>query len=363
MMEEEGISFNAPEGVFYNPRMRFCRSFASLAVGALPEKELVACDAFCASGIRGIRYAKENKNISRTIFVDIGKREFLAAKANAKKAKIKYEALHGNVSRLVFDICADFLEIDPFGSPAPYLYDSFRAFNPLKRAYLSVTATDVAVLCGGKTKACLKNYHSVPLNNEFTHETGMRIMIKKIAETAAEFNMGIEPLVSLSKEHYLKTIVKVTRGADLAHESLMKLGYINFCPACGWRGSSQFPEKRCPSCAPKSLALRFAGPLWLGELHEKKTLSRMGVLNRKRGYSDRDELEKTISRMIGEVGMPPFYYDVHQMCRLLGRGSVPKMDAVLEGLHKKGNRAVRTHFSETAIKTDAALKAVKSVIS
>jgi tRNA (guanine26-N2/guanine27-N2)-dimethyltransferase len=367
MMEEEGIAFDAPEGVFYNPRMRLCRSFASLAVGALPEKELVACDAFCASGIRGIRYAKENGNIDRTMFVDIGEREFLAAKANAKRAKMKYEALHGNISRLVFDIRADFLEIDPFGSPAPYLYDSFRAFNPLKRAYLSVTATDVAVLCGGKTKACLKNYHSYPMNNEFTHETGMRIMIKKIAETAAEFNMGIEPLVSLSKEHYLKTIVKVTRGADLAHESLMKLGYVNFCPACGWRGSSQFPERRCPSCAPRTKKpkqeVRFAGPLWLGELHDAKTLSRMGALNRRRAYTDKEELGKIITRMGGEVGMPPFYYDVHQMCRLLGRGSVPKMDAVLEKLQKKGDRAVRTHFSETAIKTDATLKAVKSVIS
>ncbi len=364
MMEEEGIKFDAPEGVFYNPRMRFCRSFASLAVGAIPEKKLTVCDAFCASGIRGMRYARENKNVAKTIFVDIGKKEFSTARANAKKAKIKYEALHGNVSRLVFGICADFLEIDPFGSPAPYLYDSFRAFNPLKRAYLSVTATDVAVLCGGKTKACMKNYHSVPLNNEFTHETGMRIMIKKIAETAAEFNMGIEPLASISKDHYLKTIVKVTRGADLANESLMKLGYVNFCANCGWRGSSPFPVSGCPSCKTRDPEhkTQFAGPLWLGELHDKKALATMGLLNRKRKYADRDELEKTISRMAGEVGMPPFYYDIHQMCRLLGRGSVPKMDAVLEGLRKRGHAAVRTHFSETAIKTGAPLKAIKSVI-
>jgi tRNA (guanine26-N2/guanine27-N2)-dimethyltransferase len=360
MMEEEGVRFDAPEGVFYNTRMRFCRSFASLAVGALPEKKLTACDAFAASGIRGIRYAKENKNVARTILVDIGKKEYLAARANAKRAKIKYEALHGNISRLVFDICADFLEIDPFGSPAPYLYDSFRAFNPLKRAYLSATATDVAVLCGGKTKACLKNYHSVPLNNEFTHETGMRIMLKKIAETAAEFNMGIEPLVSLSKEHYLKTIVKVARGAELANESLMKLGHVNFCEACGWRGTSRFPEKDCPACGKET---KFAGPLWLGELHDNKTLAGMAALNKKREYTDRDEIEKTVFRMEGEVGMPPFYYDIHRMCRLLGRGSVPKMEVVLEGLRERGHAAVRTHFSETAIKTNAPLRAIKSVIA
>jgi len=367
MTEEESIGFSAPSGVFYNPAMRFCRSFASLALGAIPEKKLRVCDAFCASGIRGIRYARENRNVDDVTFLDIDKRAIASAKKNAKANKVKSSFMQGNISRLVFDICADFLEIDPFGSPAPYLYDSFRAFNPLKRAYLSVTATDVAVLCGGKTKACLKNYHSVPLNNEFTHETGMRIMIKKIAETAAEFNMGIEPLVSVSRQHFLKTVVKVTRGAELANDSMTKLGYVNFCESCGWRGSSQFPVSSCPNCSSRTQDTRhrtlFAGPLWLGELHERKTLERMADLNAKREYSDRDAIGKTLGRMQGEIGMPPFYYDIHQLCKLLNRKSVPKMDDVLSKMRKKGRAASRTHFSETAIKTDATLKTLESVIS
>jgi tRNA (guanine26-N2/guanine27-N2)-dimethyltransferase len=360
MTEEESIAFSSPSGVFYNPAMRFCRSFASLALGAIPEKKLSVCDAFCASGIRGIRYAKENRNVEDVIFLDIDKRAIASAKKNAKKNKVRSSFKSGNISRLVFDIAPDFLEIDPFGSPAPYLYDSFRAFNPLKHAYLSVTATDVAVLCGGKTKACLKNYHSIPLNNEFTHENGLRIMIKKIAETAAEFNMGIEPLVSISRQHFLKTIVKVTRGAELANDSMLKLGYVNFCASCGFRSSSQFPVLDCPSCG-KGMA--YAGALWLGEIHERKTLERMARLNKERRYSDKDAIEKTLERMLGEIGMPPYYYDIHQLCKLLNRKSVPKMDDVLSRMAKKGKTASRTHFSETAIKTDATLKTLESVIS
>jgi len=359
MNEEESVRFSVPSGVFYNPQMRFCRSFASLAVGALPEKKLAVCDAFCASGIRGIRYAKENRNAGSLMFIDINRRAIAAAKKNAKANKLKAEALHGSISRLVFDIRADFLEIDPFGSPAPYLYDSFRAFNPLKRAYLSVTATDVAVLCGGKTRACMKNYHSMPLNNEFTHETGLRILIKKIAETAAEFNMGIEPLVSLSRQHYLKTIVKVSRGAELAHASLMKLGYVNHCQACGFRTESEFPLSSCPEC---KKPMDYAGPLWLGELHDGKMLDGMGKLNEKRDYSDRDAIRRTLGMMRGELGMPPFYYNIHQLCRLFGLGSVPKMDAVLAGLEGKGHKAARTHFSDTSIKTDAPLKGIRAVL-
>jgi len=216
-VKEEHIDFGFTKRVFYNPEMHFCRSIFSLAVGAIREN-LTLCDAFCASGIRGIRYAKENKNVAKTIFIDLDKEAFETTKKNARKNKIKFEARHGNFSRLVFDTTADFLEVDPFGSPAPYLYDAFRVFNQLKKGYLSATATDTAVLCGAREEACMKNYQSKPLNNEFTHEIGLRILLKKIAETAAEFNFGIEPLISLSDRHYLKVLVKLTRGADLAYE-------------------------------------------------------------------------------------------------------------------------------------------------
>ena len=364
-MQEESIAFSVPKSVFYNPQMTFCRSFASLAVGAI-DQDLVVCDAFTASGIRGIRYAKENKNVKETIFLDIDSKAIRAAKANAKINKLKKaKFIRENISRAVFGFAADFLEIDPFGSPAPYLYDSFRVFNPLKHAYLSATATDVAVLCGGKTKACKKNYHSIPLNNEFTHENGLRILIKKIAETAAEFNMGIEPLVSISRQHFLKSIIKVTRGADLADDSLNKIGYVNYCSNCGWRGSSQFPVLCCQNCGktqnPKHKT-QFAGPLWLGELHDKKTLERMRKLNKQRDYSQKTDLEKTLARMVGEINMPPYYYDVHSLCRILNRSEVPKIDVVVSRLRSKGFSASRTHFSETSIKTDALLKTIRSVI-
>lgn len=354
-MIEESVKFTVPKSVFYNPQMHFCRSFASLAVGAIPEK-ITVCDAFCASGIRGIRYAKENKNVGRVTFIDIEKQAISAARKNAKANKIEFETKHGNFSRLVFDTVADFLEIDPFGSPAPYLYDAFRVFNPLKRAYLSVTATDVAVLCGGKTKACKKNYHAIPLNNEFTHETGLRIMIKKIAETAAEFNMGIQPLVSISKQHYLKTILKVERGAERADKTLNQLGYINYCKSCGWRGSSQFPVSSCQNCKKK---IQFAGLLWLGELHDKKFLKQMIKLNRTQNTEHRDTVHRTLDRMLDEISLPPYYYDIHHLARLFHCSSVPKLETIISRLKTKGYKTARTHFSDTSIKTEAPLKTIK----
>lgn len=358
-LEEEDVKLAAAKGVFYNPQMRFCRSISSLAVGAIGEK-IEVVDAFTASGARGIRYAKENKNVKKLTLLDIEKSAISLAKKNAKANKVKAGAVIANISRAAFELDADFLEIDPFGTPAPYLVDAFRFFNSKKSAYLSATATDVAVLCGGKTAPCMKNYHSKPLNNEFTHETGLRIMLKKIAETAAEFNMGVTPLFSISDRHYLKSVLHVRRSADLAYESMKKLGHVRHCKSCGMRGSGQFPPPSCPGCGSPA---DFAGPLWLGELHDAKFVAKMAALNRKRGYADRAELARTLSLMSGEVGMPPYYYDVHALSKVLKLGSVARMDAVLARLSGGGFAAVRTHFSPVGIKTHAPFEKIAEAVS
>ena len=203
-MEEESKIFSADK-IFYNPEMRFCRSFSSLAVGAIGEK-LNVLDGFCASGIRGIRYAKENKNVSSVTFLDWSKNAIALAKKNAAKNKIsarKAKIVNDDIVKFLVADATDFefnfIELDPFGTPAPYLFAVFFRMNQsgTKTFYLSATATDTAVLCGHEKTACLKNYHAKSLNNEFTHENGLRILIRRIAEAASEFNFGISPLVSL----------------------------------------------------------------------------------------------------------------------------------------------------------------------
>ncbi len=337
--------------VFYNPAMTLCRSVSSLAVGAIGEK-LDLVDAFCASGIRGLRYAKENGNVESLTFIDIEPAAIRLAKRNAKANKVKADFRTGNISRLAFEMTADFVEIDPFGTPSPYLVDAFRFFNPKKSAYLSITATDVAVLCGGKTAPCMKNYHSKPLNNEFTHETGLRILIKRISEVASEFNMGISPLVSFSDKHYLKTVLKVTRSADLAFRSLKRWGYISYDMKTGARSSGMFPDE----------GLDYAGPLWLGELHDRQFIRKMKKLNEKRGYSEREEISGMLSMMETEVGMPPYYYNIHAICKIKRLGQLPPMERILERLRDKGFKAFRTHFSKVSIKSDAPYEEMLGVL-
>jgi tRNA (guanine26-N2/guanine27-N2)-dimethyltransferase len=355
-LEEEGIKFTVPKKIFYNPKMRFCRSISSLAVGAIPE-QIEVVDGFCASGIRGIRYAKENPNVKKLTFIDIDKPAITAAKKNAKKNKLKAKigADARNISLAAFDNTADFLEIDPFGTPSPYLADAMRFFNSKKIAYLSATATDVAVLCGGKLAASMKNYQAKPMNCSITHEVGLRILLRRIVDVAAEFNLGIEPIISFSDQHYLKTIVRLRRGAEGAFQSQSQAGFVSFCKNCAWRETSKFPIPVCGFCGNQT---DYAGPLWLGELHNRASIEDMRHINDQRQYADRMKLSQFLSLMEGEIGLPAFYYNVHELCKLHKIQPVPKFHEFLERLTGKGFAAKRTHFSPICVKTDASLQDV-----
>ena len=187
-------------------------------------------------------------------------------------------------------------------------------------------------------------------------------MIKKTAETAAEFNMGIRPLVSVSDRHYLKSILEVKRSAELAHESMNSLGYIEFCQKCGFRERTniKFPEGKCKNCRAKT---DYAGPLWLGELHDSAFLKKMEKLNSKRNYSQKKEIKKMLELLKGETGMPPYYYNIHILSRRFSRGYVPRIEPFIEKLKKKGFMASRTHFSPISIKTNAPYKTLARLLS
>lgn len=347
-MEEEGIKFEAKD-IFYNSEMRFCRSISSLVVGAIGEK-LNVLDGFCSSGIRGMRYAKENGNVNIVTYLDYSENAIKQVKRNAKKNKIKAKFVCGDFNKYLINNLENefnFIEIDPFGTPIPYLYSVFSNMQKKKEFYLSLTATDTAVLCGPEGNACLKNYHSKNLNNEFTHENGLRILIKRIVETAGEFNFGIKPIFSLSDRHYLKTIVKCEKSAVKADENWKSIGFTSYCPSCNWRISG----KRIIDCKKCRKLTDYAGPLWLSEINDGKIIEKMLKLNLKRDYGD--ELDKKLQLIKNEIDFSPYYYNVHEMAKKKGWKELPKIEELIERIKKKGFRAVRTHFSPIAIKTDA----------
>ncbi|MBD3397586.1 hypothetical protein GF412_00430 [Candidatus Micrarchaeota archaeon] len=351
-MEEEGIEFETGKS-FYNPHMHFCRSFSSLLVGSLPEG-LSVLDGFSASGIRGIRYAKENQNISSIDFVEMQEEAAALCGKNAAGNGVSAEIHEQEFNSFLMDRHYDFLEIDPFGSPAPHIYHAVRSFRNKKSGYLSITATDTAVLCGAHPDACKRVYHSLPLHDEIFHEAGIRILLKYVSRVANEFNFGISPLASLSRRHFFKIFLKLEKGSKKALGDFNSTGYLIFCSACGHRESGRMGMETCPMCGKKPSV---AGPLWLGELHHPETLEKMESLNSMRDYAHKEELAETLSIMQGEIGMPPWFFEIHKTCGRLGIQPPPKTKTLLKSLREESFRAEPTHFSPIGIKTDADITA------
>lgn len=359
-MKEENIEFQVSKNVFYNAHMQFCRSFFSLAIGAIG-KNLQVLEGLSSSGIRGIRYAKENKNVKKIDFLEANDYAIPIIKKNLKKNKLKAKIIHKLYEKYLANdfFFYDFVEIDPFGTPVPFLWSTFYGQQKKKEFYLSITATDTAVLCGPEAKACMKNYHSKSLNNEFTHETGTRILIKRIAEAAAEFNFGIVSILALSDRHYIKILVKAEKGAGKADKTIAQLGYISYCPKCGWRNAAKRIINTCKNC--NALA-DYAGLLWLGELHDKSIVKKMLALNKKREYEHKEKIGKILEAMHLEVSMPPFYYNTSKLAKRFKAKSVPKIEDLLKKLKKKGHKATRTSFHPQAIKTTAGIKELKKLL-
>lgn len=359
MFTEDGIRIAVPKGVFYNPEMELCRSICSLAVGSLPGK-LSAIDAMCASGVRGLRYKKENRNVSSLALVDLSKKAVAAAKKNAKGNKVKCKCVYADANKFLYENEFDFVELDPFGSPVPFLHDALRSFRTNKLGYLSVTATDMAVLCGAHHAACLKNYGVAPLDNEFCHENAVRILAGKVILTAAPFNFSATPIFSLSHMHYVKVIFELQQGAEGAVAAVKQNGFVSYCEKCCYREAARLPRRMgCPSCGTRMV---HAGPLYLGKLWDEKLLEKMLKLNVLRKYAKRKEIEKMLSTMLSESAIRSHgYYDLHTLAKKMKK-PISRIDDAIEGLRKAGFAAARTHFCPTAVRTDAPHEKVLEVL-
>ena len=223
--------------VFYNPVMEFNRDLTVLAFKAyqhMVNHEISICEPFTSQGIRGIRFAAEVDGVTKVLLSDINTSAYELAKHNIKlnnledKITIKQKdancVLSCNASpKKRFDI----VDIDPFGTPVPYLDSAFTALR--NKGLLAATATDLAPLCGVHAKACVRKYGGKPLRTEYCHELAVRLLAGCMATVAAKHDIGIQILFSHSSNHYIRVYAQIAYGCLKADESLKNTGYILHC--------------------------------------------------------------------------------------------------------------------------------------
>jgi len=347
--------------VFYNPVMEFNRDLSVLAFQAyqqLVERQMSICDPLTGSGIRGIRFAAEIRSVKKVVTCDINESSFRLAKHNVNLNRlqdlvtVKHKdancllSCHGAPHRR-FDI----VDVDPFGSPVPYLDSAIRALR--NTGLLASTATDLAPLCGIHPKACMRKYGGKPLRSEYCHELAVRILAGYIATVAAKQDIGVRFIFSHSSDHYIRVYTQISYGAKKADVSIKEIGYMLHCFSCFHREpASTFSAsffQRCPECGSK---MSWAGPLWLGKIIEHQFCDRMLEKNRETALRNSRKITRLLSLAREEAKAPTTYYVIDQISDKLSV-RVPSVSLMLKKLHENGFQAVPTHFNSQAIKTDA----------
>jgi len=356
------VSARAP--VFYNPAMEFNRDVSVVALQVFQRLlggEISVADTFSGSGIRAIRYLVEVEGVSEAFANDINPLAVECIKNNSLMNSVSPEVSREDASIFLrsnhgrFDV----IDIDPFGTPAPFL-DSAAA-SARNNSLLAVTATDTSSLCGTYIKPCLRKYSSRPLKTEYCHEIGLRILAGFTAMNLARYRKSASVLLSHSSQHYMRLYIHVRRGARRADESLRNIGFILHCFKClhheHMKGFVPLKQE-CPHCGAEMEA---AGPLWVGDIQDSRFIGEMiGEVENKKLNTATDVL-KLLKACLGEAGMPPGFYDIHEVCSKLGRSAPPLRD-VMDGLEKAGFRVSRTHIRPTGIKTDATIRDIEEVL-
>ena len=362
--EFDKISSDAP--VFYNPHMELNRDISILALQTFQKQEdrnINICDLFGGSGIRGVRYKNEIDGVGHVFINDISETANEYERHNVELNNLKdIEIFQHDASMFLrmhrgeFDV----IDIDPFGTPSPFLDSA--GYCSRRNSLLCVTATDTSALCGTYKEPCIRKYNAKPYKSEYCHETGIRILAGFVALTLAKYSKSIEVKLSHSTEHYMRSYIEVKKGSKKSDECLKNIGYISHCKHCLYReenkGLATSTPNICPECGEKLIQ---AGPLWLGEIQNEEFISKMIVESENKKLNTKEDVLKLLESCRIEAESPATFYDVHKICKIL-KISAPKLDLVFGNLEKEGFEAVKTHFNPLGIKTNAPLKKIKEII-
>ncbi|TRM78608.1 tRNA (guanine(10)-N(2))-dimethyltransferase, partial [Sulfolobus sp. D5] len=201
--------------VFYNPKMVLNRDISVIVVSTLRPKIVV--DTLSATGIRGIRYFLESWRSENLIFNDKN-----TEAVNLIKQNLKLNGIDDNVTKvynrdansLLYEIKADYVDIDPFGTPAPFILSSINA--TIRKGVVAITATDLSALTGSSVLSARRKYDVINSKLSSSKELGIRVLIGKVIREASIMEKTVYPLFSFYSDYYYRLFLRVDKGAKKA---------------------------------------------------------------------------------------------------------------------------------------------------
>ena len=341
--------------VFYNPVMASNRNIAILLLNSVENEQMNIASPLAGSGIRELRFLKELKpGKVRNIFVNDIKENFpKVLKENLRLNEVTKELkdkliIHNDDANLFLlnqvknciddQFCGyfDYIDIDPFGTPNPFLASAVARIT--REGIIAITATDTAALTGTYPKVTKRKYWAKAVRSYMMHEIGLRILIRKVQLQGVQFDKALTPILAYHKDHYFRIYFKSVKGKEKCDEVLKKHKYLLYNPKYLDFKISDFNQEK---------GFEYFGPLWAGELFDKKLIARMAKEN------PFPEEQKFLDLLHEESKLDTAgFYDLHVIAKKYGLETT-KLEPVLKKV-----KGVRTQFSGTGIKSKVGIKEI-----
>lgn len=330
---------------FFNPAMQLNRDLSILVCQWLinqKTKKVEICDGLAATGARGLRLNNELAGDYEVTLNDWNINSYNLIKKNIKKTKASgVKVFNKDLNVLLSKNRFDYIDIDPFGSPAGFIDSAVRSI--CNNGVIACTATDTTALCGVYPKVCLRRYNAKPCHSSCMKETAIRILIAFLVKEAAKYDKAVFPLLSYSSDHYFRVYVKVLKGAKKADKCIENIDLVN-----------------SDECFFSKEKKDYFGPMWLDKLHDKKTIAKLRDIISNKTLNTKNQIYMLLDLMEEEIDLPRFFYNVDEVSSSLKTIS-PKMKYIFDSLIKNGYKVSRTHFDINSFKTDASKDEIKKV--
>ena len=328
--------------IFYNPAMALDRDLNVAFARVAERRGCPAWDAWemlGATGVRGLRLVHETEAIGSLVITERDPEALVVLRRNAASVDPdRVTIVAGDATSVPPGAPFDYVDLDPYGSPIPFLPALFQALTD--GAIAAVTATDMMVLAGVTAGACPRIYGARPVRGRLAPESGLRILLAFLDREARARGFGIHPLLSYVQGHHVRTYIAID------HSEFGRTSPVGTIDPATWEG-------------PWIAGNGPFGPMWLGPLGDPEWVRR---LRPPPVAACPKETAAFIARLIEESEVDrPFYYEPNGLARRVGRTEPSSVDALLAALRARGARAARGHPRAAAIRTDAPRAIVEEV--
>ncbi len=339
MPVEKGVAFRLWRA-FYNPKAEVARGLGVLAARVLGVRSIF--ETFAGGGIRTLLYARyvgpelHHANEGHRGFLCELLHNYLENGLPADRLRLSVSDFLTDGQRFVCEgLRYDWVDLDPFGTPSPFLVWSLSLVRP--GGYLYITSTDTATLSGKRRGEDVRLYGVALRPWETYAEVGARALLYSVWSAANSLNLHVRPLFLYYEGYAHRLLVRVEerRRAE-------GIGFLHRCKVCGTYTASPRARGTCGVCGGE---VEVVGPVWIGPLYDRDLLREMEEEAGRMGW---EKERRAIRRMRGEVDVPMYYVLAN-----LRLPQTPSVRWVVRRLREAGFRASRTQFHPGAVKTDA----------